>query len=149
MGRNKGWMWTVIISLLVGAVGATFFWLYSPYGHDQLAQQVAEDLEAQRRPVEGKSSIPDLHKLPSQALGPRFQMVTDGKQVFLADLRYGRVWRYFRQPKGDGAGTEDEGFLPVAMYYAGKKHYSATEIEAPPRSPGNPAPAPTEAKHPQ
>ena len=40
MARPRSWTWTVIISLLLGIVGATVFWLYSPYGHDQLAQQV-------------------------------------------------------------------------------------------------------------
>jgi hypothetical protein len=146
MARNKGWMWTVIISLLVGVVGATFFWLYSPYGHDQLAQQVAEDLQAQRPPVEVKGSSLNLSRLPSQAVGPRFQMVADGKQVFLVDLQNGRVWRYFHQTKAEGFSQEDEGFLPMAMYYAGKKHYSAAEIEPPPGSPGNPPPPAPEGK---
>jgi hypothetical protein len=149
MARNRGWTWTVIISLLVGAVGATVFWLYIPYGHDQLTQQVTQDLQVQRPPVEEKSSALDLRKVPSQAVGSRFQMVADGKEVFLVDLQNGRVWRYFHQTKGDASSAEDEGFLPVAMYYAGKKHYSAAEIESPPGSPGNPSPAGPEGKQPQ
>jgi len=128
---------------------ATVFWLYSPYGHDQLAQQVATDLQAQRPPAEGKGGALNLSRLPSQAVGARFQMVTDGKQVFLADLQNGRVWRYFHQTKEQGFSQEDEGFLPMAMYYAGKKHYSAAEIEPPPGAAGNLPPPGPEAKPPQ
>ena len=52
MARSRSRTWTVIISLLVGVVGASIFWLYSPYGHDRLAQQVGrrrEDPTASRR----------------------------------------------------------------------------------------------------
>ena len=55
MARNRNWTWTVIISLLVGVVGASIFWLYSPYGHDRLAQSVAGDLQTQPLPGEGKA----------------------------------------------------------------------------------------------
>jgi hypothetical protein len=145
MARNKGWTWTVLISLLVGVVGASIFWLYSPYFHDQLAQQVAQDLKAQQIASEAKGGPLSLKKLPSQALGSRFQMVADGKQVFLADLQNGRVWRYFHQTKAEG-GKEDEGFIPLPFYYAGKKHYAASEIEPPPGAPKTPSPAEVEAK---
>jgi hypothetical protein len=138
MARKGSWTWTVIISLLIGALGASIFWLYSPYGHDQLAQQVANDLQEQRLPVAAKGNVLSPRKLTSQALGPRFQMVADGKQVFLVDLKYGRVWRYFHQTKEGGFSKEDEGFLPIGMYYGGQKHYSAGEIEAPPPAPAGP-----------
>lgn len=138
MARQKSWTWTVIISLAVGGVVASLFWLYTPYGHEQLAQQVDEGLKAKQTPSEAKEGAMSLKKLPSQAMGPRFQMVADGKQVFLVDLKDGRVWRYFRQTKEEGFSREDEGFLPIALYYAGQKHYAASEIEPPPGSPGNP-----------
>ena len=68
-------------------------------------------------------------------MGSRYQMVADGKQVFLVDLANGRVWRYFHNTKEAGFSKEDEGFLPLALYYAGQKHYAASEIEPPPGAP--------------
>ena len=136
MARSRGWTWTVIISLLVGAVGASIFWLYSPYGTDQLAQQVAEDLKSRKLPVELKGDSLKLPKLAAQATGAHFQMVAGGKEVFLVDLKNGRVWRYFHQTKEGGLAKEDEGFLPLGMYYGGKKHYSAAEIGEVAASPG-------------
>lgn len=135
MARSRSRTWTAIISLLVGVVGASIFWLYSPYGHDRLAQQVAEDLQSQPIPGEGKGGPVSLKKLASQAMGSRYQMVADGKQVFLVDLKNGRVWRYFHNTKEAGFIKEDEGFLPMALFYAGKKHYAASEIEPPPGAP--------------
>ena len=135
MARSRSWRWTAIISLLAGVVGASVFWLYSPYGHDRLAQQVAEDLKSQPLPPEGKAGPVDLKKLASQAIGSRYQMVADGKQVFLVDLKNGRVWRYFHHTKEAGFGREDEGFLPIPLYYAGQKHDAAPEIEPPPGAP--------------
>jgi hypothetical protein len=149
MARKGSWTWTVIISLLIGVLGASIFWLYSPYGHDQLAQQVVNDLQEQRLPAEPKGSALSPRNLTSrQALGPRFQMVADDKQVFLVDLKYGRVWRYFHQTKEGGFSKEDEGFLPLAMYYGGKKHYSAREIEVPPSASGGPTQPTTGGKQP-
>ncbi|MDO9530555.1 MAG: hypothetical protein Q7O12_00260 [Deltaproteobacteria bacterium] len=149
MARNRSWTWTVIISLLVGMVGASIFWLYSPYGHDRLAQQVAEDLKAQPLPGVGPGGPVNLKKLASQAMGSRYQMVADGKEVFLVDLKNGRVWRYFHNTKEAGFSMEDEGFLPIGLYYAGKKHYTASEIEPPPVVPGNSPQIPPAGKQPQ
>jgi hypothetical protein len=143
MARNKGWTWIVIISVLIGMAGASIFWLYSPYGHNQLAQQVAEDLEAQRALAKLPGSSLKPQKMASQTLGFRFQLVTDGKQVFLVDMKNGRVWRYFHEAKTEGSGKADEGFLPLGMYYGGRKHYSAAEIEAPVPSPGGSPQAPS------
>jgi hypothetical protein len=75
--------------------------------------------------------------LVSQARGSRFQMVANGKEAFLVDLKNGRVWRYFHQTKEGGFSKEDEGFLPLPFYYAGKKYYTASEIEPPPGPSGN------------
>jgi hypothetical protein len=149
MARSRSGMWTVIISVLVGVVGASFFWLYSQYGHDRLAQQGAEDLQTQPAPGEEKGGPVNLKKLPSQVAGSRYQMVADGKQVFLVDLKNGRVWRYFHQTKEAGFSKEDEGFLPIGLYYAGQKHYAASEIEPPPGAPGNPLQTAPAGKQPQ
>ena len=147
MARNKGWKWTVIISILAGAVGASIFWLYRPYGHDQLAQQVAEELQAQ--PATGKGGSLTPQKPAGQAMGPRFQTVFNGKEILLVDLQNGRVWRYFHNTKEAGFSKEDEGLLPMPLYYAGQKHYSASEIEPPAVPPGSPPQATPEGKQPQ
>jgi hypothetical protein len=148
MARSKGW--AIFISFLLGLIGASLFWLYGPFFPNQLAQQVAQDLKTQPLAVEvAKPGPAGLKTIGSQALGPRFQMVTDGKQVFLADLKEGRVWRYYHQTKETGASREDEGFLPIPLYYAGKKHYSAAEVEPPGNISGTPSPVqPQEKKHP-
>jgi hypothetical protein len=135
MARSRNRMWTAIISVLVGVAGASIFWLYVPYGHDRLAPPAAEDLPAQALPGEGKGGPVNLKKMASQAMGSRFQLMADGRQVFLVDLANGRVWRYFHHTKEAGFSMEDEGFLPIGLYYAGKKHYAASEIEPPPGAP--------------
>ena len=149
MARNKSWTWTVIFSLLVGVAVASIFWLYSPYGHDRLAQPAAEDVKTQPLAGEGQGGPVNLKKLASQAMGARYQMVADGKNVFLVDLKNGRVWRYFHLTKEGGSGLEEEGFLPIALFYAGKKHYTAAEIEPPPGPPGTSPPPLTTEKQPQ
>jgi hypothetical protein len=146
MARSRSWRWTAIISLLAGVVGASVFWLYSPYGHDRLAREFTGDLKTQSIPGGVKGEPGSLKKLPSQALGSRFQMVSDGKQVFLADLKNGRVWRYFHNTKETGFSKEDEGFLPMPLYYAGQKHFAASEVEAPPAAPGGAPQAAPEVK---
>ena len=148
MARHNSW-WTVIISLLVGVVGTSIFWLYSPYGHDRLAHEVAEDLKDQELPMKAKGSALNPRKMASQALGQRFELVTEGRQVFLVDTKNGRVWRYFHQTKEEGFSKDDEGFLPLALYYGGRKHFAASEVEAPLSPPGNPGSAASEAKSPQ
>jgi hypothetical protein len=147
MARSRSW--SGIISLLAGVVGASVFWLYSPYGHDRLAQEIAGDLKTQPSPGELKGGPGGLKKLTSQALGSRFQMVADNKQIFLVDLKDGRVWRYFHNTKEAGFDKEDEGFLPMPLYYAGQKHYVASEIEPPPTPPGSPPQASPAGKQPQ
>jgi hypothetical protein len=138
MARTKSGKWTVIISGLVGMLIASIFWRYSPFSRDQLAWRATEDLQTQGAPLEVKGGPVSLKKMTSQATGQGYQLMTDGKQIFLADLKNGRVWRYFRLTKEEG-GREDEGFLPIALYYAGQKHYSASEIEPPPGTPGSPS----------
>ena len=140
MARTRSLTWTVIISLLLGIAAATIFWLYSPYGHDQLAQQVVADLKSQPLRPEAKRAPLNVKKMASRVSGSRFQMVADGKEVFVVDLKDGRVWRYFHETKTGATGKADEGFLPVPFYYAGKKHYAASEIEPPVSAPGKQSP---------
>jgi hypothetical protein len=149
MAHSRSRKWTAIISLLVGIAAASLFWQYGPYGHDRLAQPGAEDLQSKPIPAELKGGPGSLKKLPSQASGSRFQMVADGRQVFLVDLVNGRVWRYFHHTKEAGFSVEDEGFLPMGFYYAGKKHYAASEIEPPPGAPGTTPQAAPAGKQPQ
>jgi hypothetical protein len=149
MGRSRSGVWTAIISLLLGVAGASIFWLFTSYGHDRLAQQAAEDVKTQTAPGAGKGEGVSLKQLAAQAVGSRYQMLTDGKQMFLVDLQNGRVWRYFHNTKEAGFSKEDEGFLPMALYYAGQKHYAASEIEPPPAVPGNPPQTTPAGKQPQ
>jgi hypothetical protein len=135
MARSSGW--PIVISLLAGVVAASAFFLAFP---DRIAQKVAADLKDQRLKVEVRQGSPDdLQKLSPQATGPRFQMVADGKQVFLADLKDGRVWRYYHHTREGGFAKEDEGFMSVPVYFAGKKIYVLGEAAATPKPGENPA----------
>ncbi len=148
MARNRGW--SVFVALLLGLLLASLFWLYGPYLKGQVERQVAEALKAQHLTVELSPESSGLPRgLPSLASGSRYQMVSDGKQVFLADLKEGRVWRYFHHTKEGGFAKEDEGFLPVALYYGGRKYFSATEVEAQPHPAELTPPAKAGEKKPQ
>ena len=146
MARNQGW--TITLALLAGALLASLYWLYGPHLKGQVERDVAEALKAQQPTLELSPGGGIPQGLPSQAAGPRYQLVAGAREVFLADLKEGRVWRYFHQTKEGGFAKEDEGFLPVAMYYGGKKYYSAAEVDAPPRPPEAPPVKPGEKKAP-
>lgn len=129
MARKQGW--TVMVVFLVIILAAGLYWLYGPFLRGQVARQVQEALQGRQITVElSKGGSAELKGLGPQAVGPRFQLMTDGKQVFLADLKEGRVWRYFRLTREGGALHEDEGFLPLSFYYAGRKYYTAGEVES-------------------
>jgi hypothetical protein len=67
MARTRSVTWTVFISLLLGIAAATAFWLYSPYGQEQLTgKKVGEP--------------PSLTNWPLRPWS-NFQMVADSKQV--------------------------------------------------------------------
>jgi hypothetical protein len=118
----------LVLAVLVGAVGASLFWLYGPFMKGEVARQVGEAVSA--RPLKVEAGKGEAAKVSAtQALGNRFQMVSDGKHTFLADLKAGRVWRYYQITRESG-GREDEGFQPVAILSAGKRFYTAEEIEA-------------------
>ncbi|MBM4273192.1 MAG: hypothetical protein FJ134_01840 [Deltaproteobacteria bacterium] len=134
MARSGGW--TIIFVFLLGVLGAGVFWVYGPYFQGVVSRQVTEIMKGHPVSVEVTKGAPgDLKAAAPQALGPRFQIVADGKHVFLADLREGRVWRYYHHTKEGGYAKEEEGFLPVSMFFGGKKHYSAVDIDAAPRPP--------------
>jgi len=108
MARRAGW--SVFFGLILGTLGASLFWLYGPYptgtrGKEELS---LKEVSARQNP------------------GFRFQTVTDGKQIFLADLKEGRVWRYFQTTRNN---REEEGFLSLPMFYEGKSYYGAAEVK--------------------
>jgi len=126
MARNRGWGY--VLALLAGAAGASVFWLWGPVLKGEVAQQVKEAVAARPLRVEaGKGEAARVSA--TQALGARFQLISDGKHTFLADLKTGRVWRYYQFTR-EGHGREDEGFQPVAILSGGKRFYAAEEIEA-------------------
>jgi len=146
VARNQGW--TVTLALLAGALLASLYWLYGPHLKAQVQRDVAQALKARGSGPEFSPGGGLPQELSSQAAGPRYQMVAAGREVFLADLKEGRVWRYFHQTKEGGFPKEDEGFLPVTMYYGGKKYFSAAEVEAPAPPPPAPPVKPAEKKAP-
>lgn len=142
MARGQGW--AVVMALLAGLVVATLFWVYGPFSERQVSRQVAEALKDRKFTLEvDKGSRPVLDGAASQALGSRFYLVTDGKNTFLADLKEGRVWRYFYHAKAGPKDREEEGFLPLPVLSGGKKFLSVLELE---RAPA-PEPAPAKGKH--
>lgn len=144
MARKRGW--TVVLAFLVGAVGASIFWLYGPYAPGLPGFPGSAALKSRQLVVDvGQEGRADLKAPPSQALGSRYQLVGDGKQIFLADLKEGRVWRYFYYGREGSARSEEEGFLPLPLYYGGKKYYSALEVETGPGKAGETSQAKPEA----
>ncbi len=125
MARRQGW--TLVFSFIAGAAAASVFWFHDSYLHRSPSPGTAGE-STSPQPIPEAGGLKRLASLP----GWRSQMVSDGKQVFLADLKEGRVWRYFRQTREGGLGKEDEGWLPLALYFGGKKLYSASEAEPPP-----------------
>ncbi len=129
MPKSRGWGTWIVLGL--GILAASLYWLYGSNLKREVTRQVTEVLEDRAQPSEAvpKGAEP-IKRLPSQALGTRYQLVSDGKQTFLADLKEGRVWRYFHHTRESGYLREDEGFLPLPFFYGGKKLYSAGEVDA-------------------
>jgi hypothetical protein len=125
-------------AFLVGIAGATVFWLYGPYLQQEVSRQVEEAVKGQAsKSAETGSKAPlDLKGPGFRTAGPRYQVVTDGKQTFLADLKEGRVWRYFHYTREGGHMKDEEGFLPLPFFFGGKKYPTAGEVEPPPAKPG-------------
>lgn len=127
MARNKGW--SFIIALLLGVAGASAFWLYGPYLEDQIARRVAEAVKDQPLAVTpGKMGAAPEKAGPASLVGLRYQIVTDGKNILLADLKEGRVWRYYHHTREGGFAREDEGLLPLSLHFEGKKYPSAGQV---------------------
>jgi hypothetical protein len=96
-----------------------------------VGRQVEEAVKGQTaKTAETDKAKPEMKAVVSQAPGARYQVVTDGKQTFLADLKEGRVWRYFHYTRDEGHVKEEEGFLPLPFYFGGKKYPSAGEVES-------------------
>ncbi|MHB8066839.1 MAG: hypothetical protein ACYDIC_02950 [Desulfobaccales bacterium] len=135
MARNHGWR--IIGALLVGIAGTAGFLIYGPFLQQEVGRQVEEAVKGQaaKTTEAAKTAEGDKAKLEMKALGPqgpggRYQVVTDGKQTFLADLKEGRVWRYYHYTRDDGHLKEEEGFLPLPFFFGGKKYHSAGEVES-------------------
>lgn len=127
MAKSKGW--SFIIALLLGVVGASAFWLYGPYLEDQIARRVTEAMKGQPLAVTpGKAGAAPAKAGPASLVGQRYQIVTDGKNTLLADLREGRVWRYYHHTREGGFAREDEGFLPLTLHFEGNKYTSAGQV---------------------
>jgi hypothetical protein len=129
VARGQGW--NTIIAVLVGFAAATAFWLYGPFLKSEMSRQVEEAVKGQAAKTAEMGNKGPMALKPSGAPGPgaRYQMVTDGKQTLLADLKEGRVWRYFRYSREEGHQRDEEGFLPLPFFYGGKKHPNA-DVEA-------------------
>jgi hypothetical protein len=129
MARSKGWH--TVGGLLLGIGLATVFWLYGPFLPRMVSRQVEEAVKGQAARVAapaGKGGEA-LQVRGLQAAGFRYQLVTDGKETFLADLKEGRVWRYYRQTREGGSQKEEEGFLPLPFFFGGKKYPQAGDVE--------------------
>ena len=125
MARSKGWGFFIIF--LLGVTAASVFWLYGPYLEDQIARRVAEGVKGQPMGLTpGKVGTGVAATGAGQTLMPglRYQMVTDGKNILLADLKEGRVWRYYHHTREGGFAREDEGFVPLTLHFEGKKFAS-------------------------
>jgi len=129
VARNQGWR--TVGAVLIGIAAASVFWVYGPFLRQEVNRQVEEAVKGQaakNTETGGKAKL-ELKGLSPQAAGGRYQVVTDGKQTFLADLKEGRVWRYFHYTRDDGHLKEEEGFLPIPFFFGGKKYPSAGEVE--------------------
>jgi len=127
VAKRQGWSFT--IALLIGVVAASAFWLYGPYLENQIARRVAETVRQQPLALTpekvGAAAVKaGFPKVPAL----RYQLVTDGKNILLADLKAGRVWRYYHHTREGGFAREDEGFLPISLYFQGKKYPSAGQV---------------------
>ena len=127
MAKSRGW--SFFIALLLGVVAASAFWLYGPYLEDQIARRVAESMKEQPAALTpGKVATAAAKGGPAALTGQRYQMITEGKNILLADLKEGRVWRYYHHTREGGFAREDEGFLPLSLYFEGKKYPSAGQV---------------------
>lgn len=119
--------WSVFSSFCFGILGASLVWFYVPFFRNLAPSPGVEELAMWPLPAEVSKKGGSLKEMANrQATGSRFQMVTDGKEVFLADLKEGRVWRYYRSTRNS---KEEEGFLALSMFYEGKPFASASEVE--------------------
>ncbi|MBW1952888.1 MAG: hypothetical protein JRI66_07350 [Deltaproteobacteria bacterium] len=135
MAKSTGW--TFFLAILLGIVGTTVFWLYSPFLDQKVANQIEAALKNKEFSIQAlKGSGAEIQGAPSMAQSHRFLLISGNNQTFLADLKDGRVWRYFRHSKEGGWPREAEGFIPLRFYFQGKKFYAASE--ASPDQIGNP-----------
>jgi hypothetical protein len=127
VAKSKGW--SFIIALLLGVAAASAFWLYGPYLEYEVSRRVAESVKKEPMGLTpGKVGSAAGAVGPATVAGQRYQLVTDGKNILLADLKTGRVWRYYHHTREGGFAREDEGFLPLSLHFEGKKYPSAGQV---------------------
>ena len=134
MAKSQGWR--IIGVLILGIAGTTAFFLYGPSLQQEWSRQTGggekapppkiAEMDKAQPAAPGK---PEMKAIGPLGPGGRFQLVSDGKQTFLADLKEGRVWRYYHYTRDDGHLKEEEGFLPLPFFFGGKKYGSAGEVE--------------------
>jgi len=129
VARSTGW--TFLLAILLGILGTTIFWVYSPFLQHKVSSQIEEALKNKEFSIQAtKGTGAALQGAPAMAQGNRFLLVSGNNQTFLADLKDGRVWRYFQHTREGGWSREAEGFIPLRFHYHGKKFYTASEASS-------------------
>ncbi len=138
MAKSKGW--SFLIALLLGVAAASAFWLYGPYLEYEISRRVAGSIKKEPMGLTpGKVDSAPAPAGSAAVAGQRYQMLTDGKNILLADLKTGRVWRYYHHTREGGFAREDEGFLPLSLHFEGKKYPSAGQVAQAYDKPAEPA----------
>ncbi|MDD3581249.1 MAG: hypothetical protein PHW74_09540 [Desulfobacca sp.] len=129
MAKSTGW--TFFWAILLGILLTTIFWVYSPFLRHKVSSQVEEALQNKEFSIQTtKGTGAAIQGAPAMAQGNRFMLVSSGNQTFLADLKDGRVWRYFQHTREGGWSREAEGFIPLSFHYQGKKFFTASEASS-------------------
>lgn len=129
MAKSTGY--TFFWALLLGLIGASLFWLYSPFLRQEVARQVEDTLQKQEMTAAVGDKGPDSAKAgAAKVAGSRFQLLAEGGKTFMVDLKEGRVWRYYRHTREEGWARDEEGFVPLPIHYGGKTYISASDIIA-------------------
>lgn len=129
MAKSTGY--TFFWALLLGLIGASLFWLYSPFLRQEVTRQVEDTLQRQEMAAAAGEKGSDPGKAAtSRVAGSRFQLLAEGGKTFLADHKEGRVWRYFKHSREEGWARDEEGFVPLPIHFGGKTYISASDILA-------------------
>ncbi len=130
MAKSTGF--SFIWALLLGIVGASLFWLYNPLLQQEVSRQVEETIKKQEASAGGGEKVEVGKAATAKIQGSRFMMLAEGGRTFMADLKEGRIWRYFHHTREEGWARDEEGFAPLQIHFDGKKYTSAVEIVSAP-----------------